>query len=443
MVPPEWLPTSRAGPVAGTFSMPRTSERKYADSSGLSRGSVLGMCSGSQASKPSSLDTRPAVSPSTAAAIWSSPSTGAGERRARCTRGLRVGAMTCASPTPGGRKHVDVRRSRWAKSERTFRTGDLAVRLNRGSPSSALAGEYLCQFSVLSEEGLTPVCDQLLAVAVVRVEAGPVVLREDAQSTHREERRLRQAGEAAYELDGVTADIAVHRDGDDTHDARLEDEQQISEKHDDDPHELASADCLVDVESHGLVLGFLEGVPGEDVAGCGAADILPRLLIGQDEFGEGGGVVLERCSEGQVHLLALDPLAHPVQTADVAVDAAGGIPVLGETFVEDQVLASVHLLLTDEPLNIGPQLRISDLVAHRRHRADEELLALGKRRRQHGEDVTHGHLAVGEVLRKVRDPLVELHRSHGNLRGPRRDLIAGWKVESGSAHVHPVRSTSS
>src|SRR3954462_6702652 len=90
---------------------------------------------------------------------------------------------------------------------------------NRGSARSALAGEHFCQLSVLSEEGLTPVCDQLLGVAVVRVEAGPVVLREDAQSTHREERRLRQAGEAAYELDGVTADIAVHRDGDDTHDA--------------------------------------------------------------------------------------------------------------------------------------------------------------------------------------------------------------------------------
>src|SRR3954451_24069887 len=104
MVPPEWLPTKRAGPAAGTFSMPRTSERKYADSSGLSRGSVLAMCSGSQASKLSSPVASPAVSPSTAPAIWSSPSTGAGERRARWTRGLRVGAMTCASPTPGPRK---------------------------------------------------------------------------------------------------------------------------------------------------------------------------------------------------------------------------------------------------------------------------------------------------------------------------------------------------
>src|SRR3954471_15729832 len=103
MVPPEWLPTNRAGPVAGTFSMPRTSDRKYVDSSGLSRGSVLAMCSGSHASKLSSPVARPAASPSIAAAIWSSPSTGAGERRARWTSGLCVGAMTCASPTPARR----------------------------------------------------------------------------------------------------------------------------------------------------------------------------------------------------------------------------------------------------------------------------------------------------------------------------------------------------
>src|SRR3954452_16751249 len=108
MVPPEWLPTNRAGPVAGTFSMPRTSDRKYVDSSGLSRGSVLAMCSGSHASKLSSPVARPAASPSIAAAIWSSPSTGAGECRARWTSGLCVGAMTCASPTPAGRNPAQL-----------------------------------------------------------------------------------------------------------------------------------------------------------------------------------------------------------------------------------------------------------------------------------------------------------------------------------------------
>jgi hypothetical protein len=113
--------------------------------------------------------------------------------------------------------------------------------------------------------------------------------------------------------------------------------------------------------------------------------------------------------------------------------------VLGETLIEHLMLASVHLLLTDESLDIGAQLRISDLVTHRCDRADEELLAFRKRRRQDREDMTQDDVAVdGEVLGKIRDPLVELHRSHGNLRGPRRDLITGWKVGTGSAHVHPA-----
>ena len=84
--------------------------------------------------------------------------------------------------------------------------------------------EQVCQSSVTAEQGPAPLGDQLFRVAVVRMEAPSVVLGEDAGGAHRHERRPTQASDAADHFDGVTAGIAVHSDGDGSHDGCLGDE---------------------------------------------------------------------------------------------------------------------------------------------------------------------------------------------------------------------------
>src|SRR2546421_6339802 len=48
MLPPEWLPTSRTGPLSGMFSSPRTSARCQIDAKSQRVGSVSRMKSGSR-----------------------------------------------------------------------------------------------------------------------------------------------------------------------------------------------------------------------------------------------------------------------------------------------------------------------------------------------------------------------------------------------------------
>ena len=81
-------------------------------------------------------------------------------------------------------------------------------------------------------------------------------------------------------------------------------------------------------------------------------------------------------------------------------------------FIEDAVLATVHLLLADEPLDVLLELGILDPVPHPLDRAHEEILTVGEHRRERHEHVAEDDVAVGgEVLGHVLHPLIELHRA--------------------------------
>ena len=150
-----------------------------------------------------------------------------------------------------------------------------------------------------------------------------------------------------------------------------------------DPHALAAADGLVDVEGDGLVLGLLEGVPQEQVRA-------PRR--GRTGRGSPRSVrtssasVAVKCSRAAVAArldfggssrsrMAEAPLGEPLE-------ALGRVAELGEAVVERPVLAAVHRLLADEAGDLALELRVGDLVAVVAHRADEEVLAVGEHRRQ-------------------------------------------------------------
>ena len=87
---------------------------------------------------------------------------------------------------------------------------------------------------------------------------------------------------------------------------------------------------------------------------------------------------------------------------------------------------AVHRLLADEPTDLLLQLGIGDLVAVVAHGSDEEVLALGEHRREHGHDVAADKVAVREVPGQILGRIVE--RDATGLDDTSRDRGAGHQI---------------
>ncbi len=120
-------------------------------------------------------------------------------------------------------------------------------------------------------------------------------------------------------------------------------------------------------------------------------------IVAEQGLGEGGGVVLEARGESQLVALRGDLAEDPETDLHPLVGEAGGVAELLEPLVEGTVLAAVERLLPDEALHLLLEHGVGDLVAVGADAADEEVLALGEHRREHGGDVAPQDVVGHEV----------------------------------------------
>ena len=156
----------------------------------------------------------------------------------------------------------------------------------------------------------------------------------------------------------------------------------MGDPHGDQPHPLAPAHVAVDVERHGLVLRLLQRVPHEQRPHAVVADLGTRLGHDQQGLRQRGGVVLEGGGEGQVQPLVVDALTVAEQPADVGADGASRVAELFEPVVEHPVLASVHLLLTEEPFDVLLEGGIGDPILGAFDGTHEVVLTVREHRRR-------------------------------------------------------------
>ena len=262
------------------------------------------------------------------------------------------------------------------------------------------------------------------------MEAGAVVGADPAEHRGSHEGRAPQRGDAAQHAHRVPAGGGVHQDrhrgGRDQH----QEEGDGGQVHHQAAHPLGPADIAVDVEGHRLVLGLLEGVPEEERAHLGDVEVGAGGLVGEQDLGEGGRVVLQGGGGGQVRLRAPEPLPDAQALVDEALHALRRIAEAGQAVVEGPVLTAVHGLLADEALHVPPQGRVVDLVTEGPDRADEELLAVGEHRRQHRHHVAHGRVPGHEVPGQVSGRRVLEVDAAGLDGGGHQQLLSGSPVQT-------------
>ena len=155
-------------------------------------------------------------------------------------------------------------------------------------------------------------------------------------------------------------------------------------------------------------------------------------VVAEERLGERGGVVLEAGGEGELRALRGDLAEDAEADLHPLVGEAGGVAELLEPLVEGAVLAAVERLLPDEALHLLLEHGVGDLVAVVADAADEEVLALGEHRREHGGDVAAqdvvGHEVLGRGLLGVADARA------ADLDGALRDGAGG----DGGGHGPPA-----
>ena len=133
--------------------------------------------------------------------------------------------------------------------------------------------------------------------------------------------------------------------------------------------------------------------------------------------------MLEAGGERELRALRGDLAEDPEADLHPLVGEARGVAELLEPLVEGPVLAAVERLLADEALHLLLEHGVGDLVAVVAHAADEEVLALGEHRREHGGDVAPqdvvGHEVLGRGVVGVADARA------ADLDGALRDRVGG------------------
>ncbi|MEZ5207736.1 MAG: hypothetical protein R2690_12350 [Acidimicrobiales bacterium] len=175
------------------------------------------------------------------------------------------------------------------------------------------------------------------------------------------------------------------------------------------------------------MLGLLEGVPLEHLTHRRGADGVAQLFVAQHQLAEGGGEVLDGGGDGEAPDLGCRGVDELHQGEGDLLAELRAVAELGQAVVEHAVLTAVDRLLPDEAGDLALEHRVGDLVAVVAHRADEEVLAVGEQRRQHGDDVAGQHVAVaGEVLGQVGERLLE-----GDAAGGDRTIgVEVWTIWS-------------